>query len=114
MNHRDHFEKLLADQLANEYPASAESLRASLLGMRQGEKYASMSVTGRMIASQATSAWWGWRESLAAVVVELPQRFYMQPGDGPGVYPQAEHDGEWLDADACRAAIEAAGLKVAQ
>lgn len=102
MNHRDHFEKLLADQLANEYPTSAESLRASLLGMRQGEKYASTSVTGRWIASQATAAWWAWRESLAAVVVDL---------SGCGV---SLHDGgSYLDACATEEAIEAAGLKVA-
>lgn len=58
--------------------------------------------------------WHFYKQSRADLVIELPQRFDMQAGDGPGVYPQAEPGGEWVKADAMQAAIEAAGIQVAQ
>ena len=59
--------------------------------------------------SQVAIAWWSWCLSRERLVVELPQRFYMQAGDGPGVYPQAEPDGEWMEATSVADSIISAG-----
>lgn len=98
---RDEFEVKLAERLAHLYPASAPGLLESLRKMRDGEGYHSMSVTGRMIALQATMAWWAWRESRACCVVELPPK--------AGHVVRVHHDDL---IEAVRQCIEAAGLKV--
>jgi hypothetical protein len=53
---------------------------------------------GDYVNGMAEIAWWGWKESRAALVVELPERL--------------DYAGCTSAIEACRGAIEAAGLRV--
>jgi hypothetical protein len=44
-------------------------------------------------------AWEAFNAALDCVEIELPQAYYMEAGDGPGVYPQQDKDGIWIDKD---------------
>ena len=99
---RDEFELKFSQRLSKMYTASPEAILQSLKEMRQGDRYSGrgfVSLTTMTMATQATLAWWAWRESRACCVVELPPSFEMDGLLG-------------LDFDDMVSAIEAAGLKV--
>jgi len=69
-----------------------------------------------MIASLPTAesksqAWYYWQASRAALVIELPPRQEVSPIGGDGVDVRDSAAGDWMDADAVFAAVEAAGVK---
>lgn len=98
---RELFEASMAKELIAEgyQPASVPSV----LARGSDGEYQTIRMAG---------AWLGFNAALDAVVIELPRAFNMEPGDGPGVYPMEDPDGDWINVNEARAVLEAAGLKV--
>ena len=44
-------------------------------------------------------AWQGFNAALDCVEIELPEAYYIEAGDGSGVYPTESIDGNWIAKD---------------
>lgn len=57
-------------------------------------------------------AWEAFNAALDAVEIELPETYYMQAGDGLGVYPIEDKDGSWIDKDDTISAVKSLNLGI--